>query len=180
MRNNFWSEVWIANNGDESFWTNQAAYPSSSQVEAEQYRRLGETAYMEVKKRQAIAFLRAHPGWVAKQTLRRFAYTWTGFWGIPDHPISERFDPEEPFDPALVAFCTSLTVLMIVGLRRAFRDGRETRWLFVAALATIPFIYYLTRPHARYRHPVDPQIVMLAVYAFTAPRDAVQGKQAVS
>ncbi|MBZ5569074.1 MAG: glycosyltransferase family 39 protein [Acidobacteriia bacterium] len=176
MRNNFWSEVWIANNGDESFWTNRAAYPSSSEVEGEQYRRLGETKYMEVKRRQAIEFISGHPGWVARQTQRRFAYTWTEFWGTPDHPIHEPFDPEEPFDPALVAFCTGLTVLMIIGLRRAFREGLDTRWLFVAALVTIPFVYYFTRPHIRYRHPVDPQIVMLAVYAFTARKDAVKGE----
>jgi 4-amino-4-deoxy-L-arabinose transferase-like glycosyltransferase len=171
VRNNFWSEVWIANNGDDSFWTNRAAHPVANELEGEQYRRLGETRYMELKKRQAVEFISGHPGWVVKQTARRFAYTWTGFWGFPDHPIREAFDPAEPFDPALVTFCTGLTVLMILGLRQAFRDGLPTRWLFVAALFTIPFVYYITRPHARYRHPVDPQIAMLAVYALTARKD---------
>ncbi|MBZ5510413.1 MAG: glycosyltransferase family 39 protein [Acidobacteriia bacterium] len=172
LRDNFWLEVWIGNNGDTSFWTEQAAHPFSNPTEAEQFRRLGETRYMEKKKSDALAFIAAHPGWVARQTLRRVSYTWTGFWGMPEHPIREDFDADEPFDPAFVVFCTGMTVLMIIGLRRAFRNQLETRWLFVAALVTIPFVYYITRPHARYRHPLDPLIVMAAAYALTGRKDS--------
>jgi len=45
-----------------------------------------------------------------------------------------------------------------------------TRWLFVFALGCFPFVYYLTLPHAHYRHPIDPEIVVLAVYALATGR----------
>src|SRR5262249_30766674 len=155
------------------FWTDEIAHPSLDDSEAAQFSHLGEINYMAQKRREALDFVSSHPGWLALQTLRRFAYTWTGFWSLPQHPIRERFDPEEPFDPANIAFCTALTFLALAGLRRAFLDRSETRWLYALVLAAFPLVYYVTRSHLRYRHPIDPELALLAVYAIAnwrAPR----------
>ena len=30
-----------------------------------------------------------------------------------------------------------------------------------------PLVYYVSFPHPRYRHPIEPMLLMLAVYLFT-------------
>ena len=133
--------------------------------ETRQFLTLGEVGYMEQKRRLVLAFIGDHPGWFAIQTARRFAYTWTGVWGLPQHPIGEPFDPDEPFDPAHIVFCTALSGLAFFGLRRAFVERSELRWIYASVLASFPVIYYVTVPHVRYRHPMDPLITILAAYA---------------
>lgn len=172
LRNNFWSQVWVGNNGDTALSMEHIAYPSGSAAEAEEFGRLGEMGYMEAKRWQAINFLAGHPGWVMRQSLRRFVYTWTGIWSLPKFPLKETFDTENPFDPGHVVLYTGLTLLAAIGLRQAFRQQIATRWLFVTVLASLPAVYYVTQSYVRYRHPIDPLMVMLAAYALTSRQDA--------
>jgi len=39
--------------------------------------------------------------------------------------------------------------------------------LFASLLLFYPLVYYVSFPHPRYRHPIDPMLLMLAVYLFT-------------
>jgi 4-amino-4-deoxy-L-arabinose transferase-like glycosyltransferase len=172
LRDNFWSEVWISNHGDTSLFPFVTGHPSTTEAEANEYNRLGEIAYMAEKRRGAEAFIAAHPGWFVLETLRRIAFTWTSAWSLPHRPLVEDFDPDEPFDPANVIFCTVLSVLAFIGLRRAFLEHADARSLYVFALACFPALYYLTRAHLRYRHPIDPEIIILAVYALATWRRA--------
>jgi hypothetical protein len=165
VRDNFWQLVWECNHGDTSLYPVVPGNPSTSEAEVNEFNRLGEIQYMAAKRRGAETFIASHPGWVVLVTLRRIAFTWTGAWSLPHWPLTEGFDPEEPFDPANVIFCTLLSVLAFVGLWRAFREHVDTRWLYVFALACFPLVYYLTLPHLHHRHPIDPEIVILAVYA---------------
>jgi hypothetical protein len=62
-------------------------------------------------------------------------------------------------------FCTSFSILAFFGLRRTLRDHKPIAWLYAVVLVFFPLIYYITSPHLRFRHPLDPQIVLLATYA---------------
>jgi hypothetical protein len=55
-----------------------------------------------------------------------------------------------------------LTVLMLVGIWQAFRISRDTTLAYLLVLAVYPFIFYLTHPEIRYRHLIDPEIIILA------------------
>lgn len=160
LRDNFWLEIRVGNNGDTSNWWTDAAHPSNNDQELAQYDRLGELAYMAEKKHQAIAFLENHPGLFAWMSFRRFVYTWTGYWSFaPGYLAEERFDPWN------IVFSVPLTLLMLVGLRRAFRVARDVAAPYALMLVVFPLVYYVTHPELRYRHPIDPQIVVLAVSA---------------
>ncbi|MGA8220376.1 MAG: glycosyltransferase family 39 protein [Candidatus Acidiferrales bacterium] len=160
LRDNFWLEVWVGNNGDTSYWAPDSAHPSTSDTELAEYDRLGELDYMAKKKAQAIAFIGSHPGVFAATSFRRFLYTWTGFWSFaPGYLILE------PMDPYNVVFCSGLTVLMLIGLRRAFQEAREMAILYTLVVVFFPVIYYFTHPAMNYRHVIDPEIVSLAVLA---------------
>ena len=166
LRDNFWLEVYVGNNGDTAHSTLDALHPSISPKEEEQYNRLGELNYMAEKRRESIEFIRAHPGWFARVTLRRIVHTWTGFWSLPfNGRFQEPLDPEEPFDPANIALCSSVTALAIVGLCLAFRQGSASAWPYALALLGFPVVYYVTNTDLRYRHPIDPELIVLAAYA---------------
>jgi len=177
VRDNFWLEIWVGNHGDTSMFA--TAHPSTSTEEADEYGRVGELAYMAEKRRGVLAFIEEHPGWVALMSFRRFIFNWTCFWSLPEGRVVEEFDPDEPFDPANIIFCTALTVLSLVGLRRAFLEHADTRWLYAFALVFFPLLYYLSKTHIRYRHPIDPELVILAVYALaTWRRGSARGRPA--
>jgi hypothetical protein len=46
-------------------------------------------------------------------------------------------------------------------------------------LVVYPMVYYITHSDIRYRHLIDPEIVLLAVYAFTALREPAAEAEAV-
>jgi 4-amino-4-deoxy-L-arabinose transferase-like glycosyltransferase len=165
FRDAFWLVMHAGNNGDTSRWASDAAHPSTDAKEEEQYIRLGELNYMAEKKREVIQFVASHPGSFACASLRRFLFTWTGFWSLPhDGHIEVAFDPDQPFDPAVVVMFTTLTALAILGLWFAFRHDASTTLLYAFALAAFPVIYCLSISDLRYRHPIDPEIVVLATY----------------
>ena len=47
----------------------------------------------------------------------------------------------------------------------AIRNRREGALLFAALLLLYPLVYYGTLVHFRYRHPLEPVMVILSVYA---------------
>jgi hypothetical protein len=65
-------------------------------------------------------------------------------------------------------FCSSLTLLMLLGLWKAWRKQPETTVPFLLILGIVPLTYYITHPCIDYRHIIDPEIVMLAVYGLVA------------
>lgn len=166
FRDNFWLEVHVGNNGDISHSASDARHPSIIPSEEQEYNQLGELNYMDEKRRESIDFIRTHPEWFAKVTLRRIVHTWTGFWNLPANgPLREPWDPEEPFDPANIALYTSLTAVGIGGLCLAFRRNTEMVWPYALVFLGFPVVYYVTNTDSRYRHPIDPELVVLAAFA---------------
>lgn len=163
FRDNFGLELWVGNNGDTSDVYIDWAHPAHSPAELQQYRDLAEPAYFQAKKAQAAAFIRKYPGFFLWLTLRRVAFTWTGFWSFrPEYMANE------PFEIPNIVVSTALTVLMLIGIRRAWRNksSNQARGLvpLVLCLAALPAVYYITHVDPNYRHPIDPIVVMLAVY----------------
>jgi 4-amino-4-deoxy-L-arabinose transferase-like glycosyltransferase len=179
LRDNFWLEVWTGNNGDTFDWRDDAANPSTDKAERAEYHRLGEARYMAAKRRQALDFIDHHPGEFAVTSFRRFVYTWTGFWSL--NPI---YLAGQPYDPFNICFDLPVTLLMLVGLRQAFRRARHVALPYAFTLAVYPIVYYVTHPEIQYRHVIDPEIVILAVFgAFwlvRAPRGAAPTDSSVS
>jgi hypothetical protein len=60
-----------------------------------------------------------------------------------------------------------VSVLAFVGLFLAFRNGNPAVPLFAITLIVFPLVYYVTHPTPRYRHPIEPAMVLLAAYAIT-------------
>jgi 4-amino-4-deoxy-L-arabinose transferase-like glycosyltransferase len=159
FRQQIWLAMHVGNNGDSSHWDPGGAHPSTSGKEEQEYNRLGELNYMGEKRREAIEFIRSHPGWYAWVTFRRFVFTWTGFWSF-----SREYLTSEPTDPGNIVMSVILLVLMLAGLRRAVRERNATTFLYGSSLIVFPFVYYVSFTQMPYRHPIDPLIVILAAY----------------
>jgi hypothetical protein len=55
-------------------------------------------------------------------------------------------------------------VLAIWGLARAIRKKKPGAWLFLLLVLSYPTTYYFVFPHARYRHPIEPELLILIVF----------------
>jgi 4-amino-4-deoxy-L-arabinose transferase-like glycosyltransferase len=156
-------EVYFGNNQDSWHWGPPGYHPSDNEDEWQEYQQLGEIAYTAKKFHEGLAFINSHRLLYVEQTLRRVLYLWTGFWSF-----SHRYLQEEPADPFNMVFCTGLTVLTLMGLRRAWRVDSAIAMPYILVFLFFPVIYYLTHPEDYYRRPIDPQYVVLAAYAVAA------------
>jgi len=138
--------------------------PSLNKLEFEKFQRMGELAYAADCKRLAFDWVREDPGRFVVISLKRFFYYWNGV-------------PRPTDSVAFVDFRTSLflasSVVALWGLGRALRQKVRGAWLFAGLIMTYPTTYYFVFPHARYRHPIEPELLILAVYLVS---EAVKGR----
>ena len=161
FRDTMGMEIHMGNSGDTFHWRPSWIGPWHNDQEWKDFRELGEVAYMQREKQRGLDFIRTHPKWFAVATVRRFGYIWTGFWSL-----DKRYLAEEPFDPPNIFMCTALTVLMLFGLRRLWRQDWPRAGYFALVLFFFPSVFYLTHVEVYYRRQIDPLIVILAVLAF--------------
>jgi hypothetical protein len=171
LRDNFWLEFWVGNDGNTSSWLDTDVHPSINPDQKAAFVRLGEIPYFREKRREALAFLAQHPGLYVVQCLRRVLYLWTGFWNLDPSNLQDEFHGF-----ANVYLTLSLTLAMLLGLWRALRNSmalgdatalafhssREAVLPFLLTLSFYPLVFYVTHPTIRYRHVIDPEVVVLA------------------
>jgi 4-amino-4-deoxy-L-arabinose transferase-like glycosyltransferase len=160
VRSGLGLELYIGNNGYTQSWVNRDLHPNHNDVEQSEYERDGEIAYMDHKRDQAMDYIRNHPAWYAVMTVRRFIYLWTGYWSL-----SRAYLAMEPLDPPNIFVCTTLTVLMLMGLLRTARQNPSLAVRYAIAFVFYPAVYCLTHPETYYTRPLDPLINILAAYA---------------
>jgi hypothetical protein len=160
FRDNMGLVLRLGTKGNTSYWGTYELGPWHNDQEWDEFKRLGELAYMDEKKQQAIEFIRSHPAWYIWTSMRRAVFLWTGYWSL-----DREYLKQEPLDPPNIFFCTTLTVLALLGLRRAWQVDWQGALPYALVLFTFPMIYYITSPEVYYRRPIDPFFVILAVVA---------------
>jgi len=160
VRDNFWQEFWAGNTGDASNPMPGWTHPASNPAEMRKYLASGEVAYIAQKRAMAVDMVRHHPGLFATRSFRRVVYFWTGFWSL-----SPAYLHDEPFEVPNVFFCSALTLFMLMGLVRFLRGNRSAALPYAIFVAIFPLIYYVTHPLMDYRQPIEPEILVLIVFA---------------
>lgn len=129
--------------------------PNLNVLEFREFKQLGELKYAERCKEIAFHWIAADPGRFLRTSVKRFVYYWAG---VPK-PSGSRV----PFD-----FRNSLylawSVLAIWGVARAVRKKISGAWLFLWLVLMYPAVYYFVYPHARYRHPIEPELLIVSVF----------------
>ena len=164
LRNNAGIMLWHGNNpiapGLDSF----SLAPFLYQPEADDYKRLGEVAYMEKKQGEAIAFIRSHPAETLGLFFHRF---WTNWFSVTDRPnASWRGSPR--YVKAYFFLNAAMILSSWLGAGLALRTGNRDAAAYLIVLLFYPLVYYVTATLLRYRFPIDPLLTILAVYGGSA------------
>lgn len=160
FRDNMGIVLRLGTKGTTDYWGPYELGPWHNEQEWNEFQQFGELAYFDKKKQQAFEFIRANPGWYVWTSARRAVYLWTGYWSFAPEYLKQ-----EPLDPPNIFFCTTLTILALVGLWRAMRTDLSGAMPYVLVLFSFPLIYYITSPEVYYRRPIDPFFVILAMVA---------------
>jgi 4-amino-4-deoxy-L-arabinose transferase-like glycosyltransferase len=135
--------------------------PNLNRLELEKFQRMGELAYSDSCKRMAFDWISAHPERFAVISLKRLVYYWNG--------LPRATSSLAPVDFRTSAFLAT-SILALWGLGRAVRQKRPGAWLFAGLVLTYPTVYYFVFPHARYRHPIEPELLILIVFLLSEVR----------
>jgi hypothetical protein len=157
VRGNFGAEFRMGNGpGAEGYWMFWQ-HPTQDPVEFANYKRMGEAQYVSGRQREAMQWIRQDPNRFAQITLKRILLFWAG---IPRSEVIRGFDIRDLSEAAFF-FSSALSFL---GLVLMLRNRLRGSFVFAVSLFVYPMIYYLTFAHERYRHPIEPLMVLLAVY----------------
>jgi hypothetical protein len=112
---------------------------------------------MDEKKEQVHEFIHQHPGKFALYTLERVWY----FWAAP--PQATIVSGYDLWVARHVQFLLA-ALFAFAGLFLTFLRKNRYRWLFAPFLLIYPLPYYIVNPFPRYKHPIEPIMLILIVY----------------
>ncbi len=171
IRNDFGLQFRLGNGPGADGMLMPYLQPNLNGPEFESYRRLGELAYSERCKRLALGWVREHSGRFAVISLKRFFYYWGG--------VPKATGSTAPVDFRNSFFLAS-SVLAIWGLARALKKKMPGAGPFLLLVLSYPTVYYFIYPHARYRHPIEPELLILIVFLISETSRRQESNPALS
>lgn len=188
LRSNLPFELWLGNNDIFDEHARNGRRSITRTEEARSYAQLGETPYMAEKWQLATSFMKAHPA----LELRLMGNKFVAFWMGTEAPVKNFRETDSWLIRGILlsSFLTAIGALLgivvlwggrkkITQRRRDRRGGAETEtdekaemtgetvWPVAVLPVVFPCLYYVTHADLRYRHPIDP-IVLLLTAAFLA------------
>ncbi|MGB9255403.1 MAG: glycosyltransferase family 39 protein [Candidatus Korobacteraceae bacterium] len=131
--------------------------PGNNSLLYAQYKEMGEAAFDTEQGRQARIWIAEDPARFLALSCRRVFFFWLGS-GDPGYLRLQH------------VFQLCATVLAFGGLLLAVKRRVHGVFLFATLLTFFPLIYYITFPASRYRHAIDPELVVLAVWLLVSDR----------
>jgi len=158
IRSNFGAELRLGNGpGADGTWMDYL-HPTKNVFEMRRYQELGELGYVAARKQEAMAYIREDHARFAGLSVRRFIYYWGGVPKASENPVQSFFR---------ISLFAASSLLAFWGLGCALRKHKPGAWLFFWLLLSYPLVYYVVFPHPRYRHPIEPELGILIIYAIS-------------
>jgi 4-amino-4-deoxy-L-arabinose transferase-like glycosyltransferase len=161
LRSNFGAELRIGNGPNADGTWQEYLHPTQNVYELRRYQQMGELRYVAERQREAVDFIRGDFPRFLWLCIKRFIYYWAG---VPKLAASGAYSPF-----ANSAYLAS-SVLALWGMGRALRRQVRGAGLFFWLIFCYPAIFYCVFPHPRYRHPIEPELLILMVYVVCATR----------
>ena len=162
IRDNFGNELRVGNNPQAEGWMVLNYHAGSNPYLLTLFKQMGEVAINAEQGDEAKAWIAQNPKRFLVLCFRRFIFFWAGLprtWtGIPKTGLEQVKN--------LLFLASSL--LAIGGLLLAFQRRVHGVFLFATLLNFYPLVYYLTFPQPRYRHAIDPELVILAMFLISS------------
>jgi 4-amino-4-deoxy-L-arabinose transferase-like glycosyltransferase len=163
VRDNLSLEMYEANNDEsEGLWT-RGEHPGNDPDAMRRFQQLGEVAFMDEKKVEVQRFIREHPGRFVWFTMKRAVYFWIA---PPQAAIVAGYDL---MISRHVNFLLA-ALFAFAGLWLTIRNRVPGGPLLACLLLIYPLPYYLVNPFPRYKHPIEPVMLMFVVYLFSESR----------
>lgn len=131
-------------------------HPSVNPREFDFYRQQGELGYIEANTKEALRFVRQYPAEFLTITAKRVMYFWDGSGMEYRGPVAPYW---LPWSFALTSF------LLLPAILICRRLCLPAFWPLFLTVLVYPIPYYLTHPPVRYRHIIEPEIVLLICFA---------------
>ena len=166
LRSNFPFELWIGNNevfDDRSPNINARV---TRYGEARRYGQLGETAFMQEKWKLASEFMQTHKRLEVRLTVWRFLDFWLGSF----RPVEDFENADSKWIRAILALNFLTAIGGAIGIVILWRARSPYGFPAAVFVEVVPLVYYVTHASLRYRHPIDPIVLMLTVIAITGVR----------
>jgi 4-amino-4-deoxy-L-arabinose transferase-like glycosyltransferase len=157
VRDNLPLEMHIANNDQSTgLWT-RSEHPGNDPEAMRRFQELGEIGFMEEKRQQFREFVREHPEEFLRFTLSRLLYFWIG---------TPQADVVAGYDLMIARHLMFIlpAALAFAGLWLTLRNKKRGGFLLATFLLIYPLPYYLVNPFPRYKHAIEPEMILLAVY----------------
>jgi hypothetical protein len=161
LRSNLGLELWLGNNDAYRERWPGWLHPIDSQDERQKYAAAGEIEYVKEKRQEAIQFMLNHP----RMELHLFRVRFVALWVGSPAPWNDFVETRSLFIRFLF-LCNFLAALgTLGGLVVLYR--KRSQYLFPVLLFPLlfPCAYYFTRALLRYRHPIDPIVLLLTALA---------------
>jgi 4-amino-4-deoxy-L-arabinose transferase-like glycosyltransferase len=165
IRSNYWFEFYLGNYHFSNGMGYTGKHPGVNPVEFQKYADWGELRYIDYYKQNSFAFVRKYPREFIDLTLHRTLWFWDGssliYW------TSEWWKAWEVWPLSILGWLGFLFVL----------TRRPRGWLLYAGtLVVYPIPYYLAYPVIKYRHAIEPELLLLSVYFAFVVWDEIQAR----
>jgi len=173
LRSNFPLELYIGNN--ENYDDKHPHFPAAITKDREtlRYFRIGETPFMDEERRKAMAFIVSHP----RVEVILFADRFAAFWaGLPN--AVQNFLSTDSWLVRALMLCAVLSGMgALAGIAVLVRRRSDYAFPLAAYPVVFPFLYYITHTSLRYRHPIEPVVLLLTAIAAQAVWCIVRPRQ---
>jgi 4-amino-4-deoxy-L-arabinose transferase-like glycosyltransferase len=157
LRSNLGLELWLGNNDAYRDRWPGWLHPIDSQAEREKYASEGEIEYAKEKREEAIQFMVSHP----RMELHLFRLRFVALWAGSPSPWKDFVETRSLF----IRFLFLCNILAAVGTAGGLAVLHRKRNPYLFPVIVFPLIfpcaYYFTRALLRYRHPIDPIVLLL-------------------
>jgi 4-amino-4-deoxy-L-arabinose transferase-like glycosyltransferase len=158
LRSNFAFELYIGNN--ENYDERHRLGPGAITQDREilRYLHMGETAFMEEEKRKAFTFIAAHPRIESWLIAERFVDFWTG----TATPLAALRQADRNWLRFILLCNDAAPLCAFVGVFVLLAKKNPLAVPVISVIVFFPLLYYITHTSLRYRHPIDPLVLLLA------------------
>jgi hypothetical protein len=166
LRSVFGLQLWLGNNDRGPAQWPGRLHPIDNSAERALYESQGEIAYMHQKMQEGVDFIRSHPLHTAHSIVGRIAATWTAetSTGAMPHPIRDFLRAPGFWPGYVLAWNLGIPIAALAGLIILLRRRNEYAFPVAVFPLIFPVTYYFTLVQPRYRHPIDPVLMILASY----------------
>lgn len=172
LRSNFAFELYIGNNENYDEKYRHMPGPITKERETLRYLRMGEMPFLDEERQKAIHFIATHPRTELTLLGNRFA----AFWGGAPFPWETFRSADSRLARALI-LCAVFSGMGGLGgiVVLLWRHSDEAAPLATYPLV-FPLVYYVTHTSLRYRHPIDPVVLLLTAIACEAAWNMICGR----